>query len=69
MTDATARIKNLSIALEALSRIGGSWSHIELFDGITKLLKTEIKTAEKENEEPPPPARPAIATPDDDIPF
>lgn len=67
--DATARIKNLSFALEALSRIGGSWNHIELFDNVTKLLKAEIKIAEKENEEPLPPAQPAATTSDDDIPF
>jgi hypothetical protein len=69
MVDATARIKNLSFALEALSRIGGSWSHIELFDSVTKLLKTEITAEEKENERPISPARPAKPTIDDDIPF
>lgn len=67
--DATARIKNLSIALEALSRIGGSWSHVNLFDDVTKLLTTEIEACKKENQEPIPPAWSAATTPDDDIPF
>ncbi len=68
MTDATARIKNLSIALEALSRINstGKW---DPFEDVRDLLKTEIIQFEKEQEVAIPPARPAKPTLDDDIPF
>lgn len=63
--NATARIKNLSIALEALSRIPKSES---LSEDIEKLLWKEIKEAHEEKE-PPHRARPAATTSDDDIPF
>ena len=67
MTDATARIKNLSIALEALSRINhmGKW---DPFEDVRDLLKQEIILLEKEQETPPP-ARPAKPSLDDEIPF
>lgn len=42
MTDATARIKNLSIALEALSRINNEGSPY-LYDKIAAALEKEIK--------------------------
>lgn len=68
MTDATARIKNLSIALEALSRIPNS---TDLSYDIEKLLKAEIEAQKEENERPIPPARPAKSTSEhfEDIPF
>lgn len=63
-------IKNLSIALEAISRVGGSWSQIELFDGIVKLLKAEIKLAEEENTKPITAQTPPTTDPNnDEIPF
>lgn len=66
MTNATTRIKNLSIALRALSK-----GHYKNFgDRIFALLAYEIAQAEEERSyrpTPPPPARPAI--PNDDIPF
>jgi len=62
-------IKNLAIALEAVSRVGGSWSQIEVFDGITKLLNNEIKSAEEQNAKhitEPTPTSPSLT---DEIPF
>lgn len=66
--DATARIKNLSIALEALSRIVGQQ---EYFDDIQSLLKHEIRKQWEENHPlKEAPARPvATTTDDDDNPF
>lgn len=66
MTDATLRIKNLSIALEAVSHIalGGS-----VFHKIESLLRNEIEAYKKEQETANPPARPAATTFDDKIPF
>lgn len=67
MTDVPTRIKNLSIALEALSRIPNSG---HLSKRIEATLEEEIDTLEKEQTEKAyPPARPAIPTPDDDILF
>ncbi len=65
MMDATLRIKNLSIALEALSRIntGDSFS---LYERIVDLLKDEIITKEKENQWPQRPARTATTNTDYD---
>lgn len=68
MVDATLRIKNLSIALEALSRINSYGASTSFYD-VEKLLKVEIAELKKENERPIPSARPATTTPDDDIPF
>lgn len=67
MTDATARIKNLSIALEALSRVAISGGRNSLFERVHDLLETELQ--EEEDEKAKFAARPAIPTPDDDIPF
>lgn len=64
MSDATLRIKNLSIALEALSRINNEGSP-DLYDRVEDLLKDQIKEIETAT----PPARPATTTFDDDIPF
>lgn len=63
--DATARIKNLSIALEALSRI----AQCNYFYDVEHLLRDEVATYKKENQEASPPARPAATTFDDEIPF
>ncbi len=68
--DVTLRIKNLSIALEALSRIPGS----TLFSyDIGKLLEEEIRQykEKKEKETQWPRQRPAPTAPnlDDEIPF
>jgi len=49
MSDATLRIKNLSIALEALSHVTGS-NHIKHFNRIEELLEDEILGLEKEKE-------------------
>jgi hypothetical protein len=68
MSDATLRIKNLSIALEALSRIGGAWPAIELHNGIARLLKIEIAEAEEEKQKPIIP-KPTQLSHLDDIPF
>lgn len=69
MMDATNRIKNLSIALEALSRVNTSGSSL-LFERIEDCLKDEIKVQEKETLERLKSARPAKpSTDDDDIPF
>jgi len=70
MTDATLRIKNLSIALEALSRIAlgdGRYNH---FARIEELLDDAIKEAQKEIQWPHR-ARPASTPPnlEDEIPF
>jgi hypothetical protein len=69
MSDASARIKNLSIALEALSRInnGGATA---LFARIQAVLAEETSIQEKETRDrrrPAPPAKPT--SDDDDIPF
>jgi len=72
MSDATLRIKNLSIALEALSRIN-SGDSFSLYERIVDLLKDEIITKEKETQEaqqwPQRPARTATTNLDDEIPF
>jgi hypothetical protein len=68
VTDASLRIKNLSISLEALSRING-YTATGLYVDIERLLGKEIKALKEEQEQPltAPPARPT--TSDDDIPF
>ena len=68
MIDATARIRNLSIALKALSRVNpcGKWDPCK---DVRDLLREEIIQFEKEKETATPPARPAKSTVDDDIPF
>lgn len=67
--DATIRIKNLSIALEALSRIVGAHEHSAAID---ILLQEEIRAfreeKEKETQWPGKPAR-TSTTNTDDIPF
>lgn len=47
MTDVTLRIKNLSISLEALSRINHEGAS-SLYVAIQALLATEIDTAQEE---------------------
>ncbi len=68
--NATLRIKNLSIALEALSRINTSRSH-EHSQDIEGLLAQEIysfrREKEKENQWPQRSAKPI--TDEDNIPF
>jgi hypothetical protein len=64
--DATARIKNLSIALEALSRINNP-AAANASEAIEELLGKEIVQAKKE--QGPYTARPAATTSNDDIPF
>jgi hypothetical protein len=59
MTDVTTRIRNLSIALKAVSR--GHQKH--LADRIYALLQEEIKEAEKEEQ------RLTDTTTDDDISY
>jgi hypothetical protein len=70
VSDASLRIKNLSISLEALSRING-YGASGLYVDIETLLGKEIKALKEEQEQPltAPPARPTIPNPDDDIPF
>ena len=66
--DGTLRIKNLSIALEALSHVRGS----TVFSyNIEKLLEQEIleEKERKEKEKQWPHQGSAKPTPDDDIPF
>lgn len=66
MMDATYRIKNLSIALEAIH----SLDMRTLGDRVYALLYREVEKAEEEAQERPiPPARSAAVTTDDDIPF
>jgi len=67
MIDATARIRNLSIALKALSRINsmGKWDPCK---DVRDLLREEIMQFEKENQKAGP-ARPAKLTADNEIPF
>ena len=63
--DVTLRIKNLSISLEALSRINNEGSG-SLYVAIETLLKGEIEEAHKEQN----PLRTVpTTTDDDDIPF
>ena len=69
--DVTIRIRNLSIALEAISRINGATT---AYLTIENLLLQEIKEFQKEKEKEtqwPPRARPAPTTPnpEDEIPF
>jgi hypothetical protein len=71
VSDATLRIRNLSIALEALSRVNGHTA-TELVSGVQEALMAEIKAYREEKEKEtqwPHLARPAKPTPDDDIPF
>lgn len=65
------KIKELSIALEALSRIQG-YEVARHFSNVSDLLEKEIKTAQEQQKQdeivetsPPKPSR----TDDDDIPF
>ena len=75
--DATLRIKNLSIALEALSRISGYDTTLRSSE-IQEILRQEIvnyqKEQEKETQWPNRPAKPTVYdkdpyAKDDDIPF
>jgi hypothetical protein len=73
MMDATLRIKNLSIALEALSRINIPGS-LGFYNEIETLLSKEIYEAKKETQWPNQTARPAMPVYNkdydpDDIPF
>ena len=73
MSDASLRIKNLSISLEALSRIH-DLGYPSLHTKVETLLRNEIEEYEKEQARrteilPAPPARPTIPDTDDDIPF
>jgi hypothetical protein len=52
MVDATLRIKNLSIALEALSRIAITDGRYNHFERIQELLNEEIQKAQKETQWP-----------------
>ena len=76
--DATLRIKNLSIALEALSHSVTSLRNFERISAIEELLDEEIRTfkeeKEKENQWPQRPAKPTVYdkdpyAKDDEIPF
>jgi hypothetical protein len=67
MPDATLRIKNLSISLEALSRINNEGSG-DLYVAIETLLKGEIDEAHKE-QNPLKKVYATTTTSDDDIPF
>jgi hypothetical protein len=62
----TTAIKNLSIALEALSRINAATT---LYYRVESLLAKEINQATLESEEPRTPPQAAPRNPDDDIPF
>lgn len=76
MTDATLRIKNLSISLKAISRIKRKGFY-SLYDEIEALLGKEIEELQKEQQTRHQPARPAELIPGtykppigfDDIPF
>lgn len=67
MRDVTLRIKNLSISLEALSRINREGSS-GLYIAIETLLNEELNEAYKENN-PPRTTHTTATTTDDDIPF
>jgi hypothetical protein len=68
MSDASLRIKNLSISLEALSRINNEGSG-GLYNWISQALYKELDELEKEQKPDPKPALSAALIPDDDIPF
>ena len=68
MTDVTLRIKNLSISLEALSRINHEGSS-SLYNAVDTLLVHEIDEAIKEQKPDPNTARSASPSLDDEIPF
>lgn len=59
------RIKELAIALEALSRIQADYSN---YSGVNDLLNKAIKEAQEQNERLTPPPSPQLNTADD-IPF
>ncbi len=71
MTDPTLRIKNLSIALEALSHAGPGYSATSLHSEIQEALMAELKAfreeKEKENQWPQRPTQPINN--EVDIPF
>ena len=67
MVDGTTRIKNLSIALEALSRFQTS-GYPNPFERVQELLEKEISTFEKENQAHKPAPTPTEPS-TDDIPF
>jgi len=62
------KIKELSIALEALSRINHPATS-DLFGAIEQLLENAITEAHKENNPLHTYTPPQTPTPDDDIPF
>jgi len=70
MMDATLRIKNLSIALEALSRL-----HLDVYySEVEVLLACAIQEAKKENQWPQRPVKPEpqfnpFTNSDEEIPF
>lgn len=66
MVDATARIKNLSIALEALSRIAISGGRNSLFERVHDLIEIELDKTEKEAQTT---ARPAEFAPNTQTDF
>jgi hypothetical protein len=67
MSDASLRIKNLSISLEALSRINNEGSG-GLYNRIRQALYKEIQ-AMQEEQNPIKPVRSTVPICDDDIPF
>lgn len=65
MATNTVAVKNLAIALEALSRINHPASG-NMFEAVENLLDAEISRARKENNEA---YKASTNTSDDDIPF
>ena len=70
------RIKELAIALEALSRINQNFTSSDWFEEVESLMGKLIQQAKKEADPalntPPPPPPPALwgkSNPDDNIPF
>ena len=68
MRDLTQRIKNLSFALEAISRINNEGS-ADLYVKIETLLKDTLNELEKEIWEPKSKPTTSASIDDDEIPF
>ena len=68
MYDRSSTIKNLSIALEACTRVNGI-SNYTLVSNLESILETQIQKFKDEEDGPQPTAATTTSTQDDEIPF
>ena len=68
MYDRSSTIKNLSIALEAATRVNGI-SNYTLVSNLESILETQIQKFKDEEDGPQPTSVTTTSTQDDEIPF